>query len=171
MLFTYSGPKAPSVIYATNTFLHPVPCLLGDLGTLPSLFSQSALPRRLGSGAKWEGAVRPLGHRQAAVMLDRAEPGAAGRGHLRGWALRRETVTQTRAVGFLPASGWRAVCPREGLGAAAPTWPGFCSGARRRGCLSDVSTGCGQGSEAHILLGSTLWMPGPRLPPSPPPGR
>ena len=82
-----------------------------------------------------------------------------------------DPVTQTRAVGFLPGSGWQAGCPREGLGAAAPTWPGFCSGARRRGCLCGVSTGYGQGSEVHILLGSTLWMPGPRLPRAPPPGR
>lgn len=59
VLFTYSGPKASSVLYATNAFFHPVPSLLQDLGTLPSLFTQSVLLRRLRSGAKWEGTVLP----------------------------------------------------------------------------------------------------------------
>ena len=128
-------------------------CLLGGLGTLPSLFTQSALPRRSGSGAKWEGAVHPPGHRQAGVRLDRAEPGAAGRRHLRGRALRREPPShrQGRLGFYLGAAGERGALGRA-LALQLP--PGLASAQEREDV--GVCVACPQGT-ARAQKRTSFW--------------
>lgn len=53
----------------------------------------------------------------------------------------------------------------EGLGAAAPTWPGFCTGGEKQWLsLCVLSTGCSQ-NNAHPFGKHPLDAAGPRLPP------